>query len=595
MKKLFLIPLIFLGCNTFTEKSSNSTTPPSTPQYYIKVFTIAPVKNAIVIDSNNQVAEFDSNTNRYIFKNPISFPVYIKPSFNTYIDIDYDNQKTANDILPVTFSQNNPLITFMNRADLLTTAYYRNDMNISTNEYILSLNNQYGIDFTKNDIKTYKLIFSAFNEFMDLNQTNLDNLYNYYLNTNYFFDNYLNNLTDEEKIKYYSFYDTLLLLDKRKVIRADTIHKPSIPTLLRDNLNIISQNNSLDVFDIKKIDNYIFTASGHDELVKLDNNLLINYKTTPKEDAFAYNIFPQKLNDECIFIADGIEGIRPFDITTNTPSSYVSIFQDLVTDIKGYTSALNNKKLLAISTNNGFYLLNTLENFDGNCTIKYEENTTTQIINEGNTTTEVNITTYTPKNLKNEDFLIVNSGKSFSSVFRKDGTYLYVSKENKLKGFDISILNRDYISSTATDLTIQNNETPYNLLLTNNDNDLFVSTNKGIQVYDVSNDPSILNFISEYTSEGATSNYHPKMYFYSQKSLLLFTDGYKGLKILKYDSSFHPMLCGVAYFSPLDNPSAQAKVNSIYVDESTDEVYIGIDSYGIIKTELDNLIFRHCK
>ena len=592
MKKLLLIPLIFLGCNTFTGKSSTNTT---NTTYYIKVFTLAPVRDAIVIDSNNQVAEFDSNNNRYVFKNPISFPVYVKPSSNTYIDVDYDNKKSANDILPITFSENEPLITFMNRADLLTTAYYRNDMNISTNEYILSLNNQYGIDFTKNDINTYKLLFSAFNEFVDLNQTNLDTLYDYYLNTNHFFNDYLNNLTDNDKIKYYSFYDSLVLLDKKKISRADTIHKPSIPTLLRNPITILSQNNSLDVFDIKKLNNFVFTASGHDELVKLDNNLLINYKTTPKEDAFAYNIFYQKLNDECIFIADGIEGIRPFDITTNTPSNYVPIFQELVTDIKGYTSALNNKKLLAISTNNGFYLLNTLENFDGNCTIKYETNTTTQTINEGNSTREINVTTYTPKTLTTEDFLIVNQNKSFSSVFRKDGTYLYVSQENKLKGFDISILNKNYISSTATDLPIQNNETPYNLLLTNNDNDLFISTNKGIQVYDVSNDPSILNFISEYTSEGATLNYHPKMYFYSQKSLLLFTDGYKGLKILKYDSSFNPMLCGVAYFSPLNDTSAQAKVNSVYVDETTDEVYIGIDSYGIIKVKLDDLLFRHCK
>ena len=593
MKKLFLLPLIFLGCNTFTDKTNSQ----NSSEYKIKVFTIAPVKNAIVTDSNNQLAEFNNKTNEYIFKNPILYPVFVKASSNTYIDIDYDNKKSANDILPITFSSKKPLITFMNRADLLTTYYFENNLsqkNISIQEYITNLDTLFNTDFKILNTNTYKLLFATFNQLLDTNTTNIDTLNTYLLNINYFFDNYLNNFSDENKTKYYSFYDTLVYLDKKRLKRADTIHKPSIPLLLRDKLTILNQNTSIDVFDILKLNN-IYTASGHDELVKLDKNLSLILKTTPAQDAFAYNLFYQKLNDECIFIADGIEGIRPFDINTNKASNYVSILNNLVTNINGYTSALNNKKLLSFSTDNGFYMLNTPEYFDGNCTIKYDSNITTTTLIEGNTTTEVNVTNYFPKTLTENDFLITDSGKSISSAFRKDGTFLYVSKEDSIKGFDITILNKDYITNNAIDLNIKNNEKPYNLLLTNNDNDLFVSTNNGIQVYDVSNDPTILNFISEYTSEGAALNYYPKLYFYSSKSLLLFTDGYKGIKILKYDSSFNPMLCGVAYFAPLNDSSAQAKVSSVYVDETTDEVYIGIDSYGIIKTKLNDLLFRHCK
>jgi hypothetical protein len=119
---------------------------------------------------------------------------------------------------------------------------------------------------------------------------------------------------------------------------------------------------------------------------------------------------------------------------------------------------------------------------------------------------------------------------------------------------------------------------------------MFVATDKGVQVYDVSNNNDI-TFTSEYTTEGAQKGYIPHMDFYD--GFLFFTDGYKGLKVIKYDNSFQPMLCGVAYFAPRDNPEEMAKVNSVKYYNGY--LYVGVDSFGIVKFPLDDILFTHCK
>jgi len=77
--------------------------------------------------------------------------------------------------------------------------------------------------------------------------------------------------------------------------------------------------------------------------------------------------------------------------------------------------------------------------------------------------------------------------------------------------------------------------------------------------------------------------------------LLFFTDGYKGLKVFKIGTSFEPMLCGIKYFSQKDDLASLAKVNSVKYDKSSNQIFVGVDSYGIVKFNLDDILFRHCK
>ena len=136
------------------------------------------------------------------------------------------------------------------------------------------------------------------------------------------------------------------------------------------------------------------------------------------------------------------------------------------------------------------------------------------------------------------------------------------------------------------------------MITKNGIDELFVSTNNGVEVYDVLNNGD-LNFVSEYTTEGAKSGYLPKMEYISDKNILLFTDGYYGIKAIKYDVSYKPMLCGIGYFAPYSDNTKLAKVTSVvsYFDTDDNNYYViaGVDGYGLVKFRLEDLLFKHCK
>jgi WD40 repeat protein len=191
-----------------------------------------------------------------------------------------------------------------------------------------------------------------------------------------------------------------------------------------------------------------------------------------------------------------------------------------------------------------------------------------------------------------------DSGTVYSEAFSSNGENLYATKANYIERYDISSVMQLYKPNAEIYRIKANNA--YNLkMVTNNGIDeLFVSTDRGVEVYDVLNNGD-LNYISEYTTEGAQTGYQPKMEYISDKNMLLFTDGYKGLKVLKFDASYKPMLCGVGYFSPYSDFTKLAKVTSIasYFNYTDNNYYIivGVEGYGLIQLKLDDLLFKHCK
>jgi ligand-binding sensor domain-containing protein len=236
--------------------------------------------------------------------------------------------------------------------------------------------------------------------------------------------------------------------------------------------------------------------------------------------------------------------------------------------MNNYVSLNENKRLLGISTMDmGYYLLDIKNSFQG-CSriVDIDEDT---------------------------DFLIAEqSGYSVDAVFRDDGTYLYVAhKGNGISGYKTDILERDVIKNSSTTFSLKDGQSAYNLKLYNNNNELFVTTDKGVLIYDVGSSRDELSYVSEYLSEGAQKDYYPAID--SFEDYIFITDGYKGVKVLKLNNSFHPMLCGVEYFAPNNNDYELSKTTSVKYDKGY--LYVGVTSQGIAKLKLEDLLFEHCK
>ena len=581
---ILLAGLIFFGCS---DDPSNDKTPTQIPNTNkeVEVFTTAPVVNAVVTDSAKQLAKYNPKTFKYEFTNNITFPITVKTNSDTFVDIDYDNKMTAVDIKPSVFADS--LKSFCNEVNLLTNLYYSKnyeDANISIEQYKQDIKNRFDIDicsYTIDSEKNSKVLFGAYNYVLNGNTLSyIEDIDSDVAKINDFFSKELTTITSN-KTHYYSSYNSLIWLDKHKVIRADTLNRPDISGVLRYNVKIYNSIDNLDVFDIYINDNFVFSASGHDEFAYLKEDLSSPlFLGTGDIDSFGLNLYDFTYNSkECIFLSNKKDGILPIEVTSTTAQKLPKINQyidennatqnitnDGVVYTNGFISISQNKRFLGISTlDKGFYLINIKDIFT-NCQQTSDINSSHLLIQD-------------------------KTGTSISSEFRENGDYLYVAnKQNGISGYDITTPTQADINSSKTTITLYNNEEAYNIKLFPNSNELIVTTNKGLQVYDVSSALNI-KYISSYETEGSEDNYFPDIEF--ANDFLVITDGTKGVKILRLDSSYTPELCGVEYFSNPTKPSELAKVTSVkYYDNY---LYVGLDTFGIKKVKFSDLLFKHCK
>ncbi len=591
---LIVISILFLaGCDI----EKDETTAPVPTKIYVEVFTLAPVVNAVVTDASNQVAIYDKEVAKYYFKSSVSYPVSAQATAQTYVDVDYDNTKTATDLNTSNiFSPT--LKSFCKEINILTSMYYDqnlSDQNITTYEYSKDITQRFNIDICEDvttNIKNAKVIFGAYNYVVEnTNISMLSDIDADVSKVDEFFDNYLFGISqDLDKIKYYSAYDALVNLDLSRVVRADTIHKPNVSNILRDGLNLENTNSGIDVFDILPYSNHIYLAAGHDELAKVDIDLS-NKKFSSDVELLSFGSRLDKqtyAGQDCLFLANSRVGLTSFKIDSNgfTKDANISYYVDengtkkdftskSVTNSNHYISINENKRLLGIATQDkGYYLINIKDNFTG-CKPTYTDM---------NVSIDINAS---------KDFIIQEStGTVIDAIFRDDGTYLYLGhKRDGIYGYKTDILDKNDVTSSKKIFTLKDDAQAYNLKLFNNDNELFVTTDSGVLIYDVGSAVDNLSYVSEYKSEGAEADYYPYIDFY--QDYIFFTDGYKGIKVLKLDNSFHPMLCGVEYFAPSNNPYELAKTTSVKYDNGN--LYVGITSYGIVKFKLDDILFNHCK
>jgi hypothetical protein len=542
---------------------------------------------------------------QYIFSQRILYPIEVSFHDNTFIDTDYDGVKTATDTMPK-FSK---LTTFCQSANLLTTLYNTAQyQNINTIDFKSDLNVRYNIDVCDNN-SSAKILFALSNHILNTNQNNnqIDILSiadlninnnefdNEITNINDFFDNQLSSVNTP--VEYYSLYNSLLNLDKKIYTRADTLNTPLLPTVLKSSLvvensfTVNSNNNSIDIFDIKMIDDNVYTASGHEILDIFNTELttLTNIENTDKiTESFGSRLYGQEYNsNKCLFVANGLGGVATYNITDDgvyvqdilsyttqeAPSENLYFTQaGGVSSVNGYVSTEETKRLLSIGTkDNGFYLINIKDNIL-DCTVQ-------------------------PKGIISSEFLIEETaGHTISSAINDDGTYLYITnKNNIITKYDIHSLNKIDIESSKKEFTLTENTEYYNLFLIDSGNNLFVTTSNGIEIYDINSSDNI-SFISKYDSEGSEIDYLSQLEYveYNSNKFLIFTDGFHGVKVLKLDIDLQPKLCGIAYFSLLEKQTERAKVTSIEYNDNN-SLYVGLSENGIQKINFDSMLFEHCK
>jgi len=634
------IVLFLIGCGLGGDNKSSSTTTTTntinseTETYESKcidLYTLGNIVNAVVIDNAGQIATYDRNISKYCFNNTINYPVKARILEDTFVDVDYDNQMSANDIKP----KIRELKSYFSYIDLITNMHavaVDNNLSVDNNTTLLSaidfykktIENYYNIDLDNPSINEKILNFTAYDYYIYNSSlpTINTNLFDSYNSLVIFFENYLNIPTISDSVKYYSFYHSLEFLDKRLIQRVDTIHRPNITYLHINNLPVMDSSviNSYyyDIItkDIKLNDNGIYVASGFDGVAKflystpqfiLNNKIQFNDTFSNSYNLEIFSYFENNTKKEFLFVANGGDALKVIDITggnfTNIANLIFWKYYDVKSDknvsitlddtsgikqidevinVKTYISPFQNKIWLAFGTkNNGLYLVDLKKILP-----KFSNPTYPLIVYD--TTDDENNNLWIPG----------DSGTVYSEAFSSDGENIYASKENYIQRYDISSVMQLY-NPTPIKYNIKANNAYTLKMITNNGIDeLFVSTNRGVEVYDVLNNGD-LSFISEYTTEGAQVGYQPKMEYISDKNMLLFTDGYKGLKILKYDASYKPMLCGVGYFSPYSDFTKLAKVTSVvsYFNYNDNNYYVivGVEGYGLLQLKLDDLLFKHCK
>lgn len=574
--------LLFTSCSDNGEDTTSEETKPS-----IGVFTTAPVANAVVYDAQNQIATYDPSTKRYYFDNSITYPVTVTTNKNTYIDVDYDGKKTAADLQPNTVYSQNGLKSFCQEVNILTDLYYSAnyaDANITIKQYKNEIALDYGIDIcadaTKNE-KNAKTLFGAYNFIInDGNLTKTEDIQSEVSKIDDFFTLYMSSLS-VDKIKYYSFYNALLALDAQKVTRSDTIHKPNIPSVMREEASMQNSFSDLDVRDLFSDSYNLYAAAAHDEFAQLDKSLTSRtFYGTGDVDAFGLSLYYQKYNNtSCLFLANKNDGILPFKLTSSGAQQQSRIYKYLdgnateqnlsdagVIALNGFVSISGNKRFLGISTQDKGYYLIDVKNIFSDCNLSRDINSSTILIQN-------------------------SSGYSVSSLFREDGSFVYVAnKEDGLTRYELTTPTQADINSSKTLFTLQNGAEAYNLAFYPNSNELLVTTNQGLQLYDVTNDEN-LTFTSSYKTEGSKNDYIQQVKIADR--FVVLSDGTKGVKILQLDSSYTPILCGVEYFADPNDPSSVQKTTALLYDQG--RLYIGLESGGIVNYRLEDLLFRHCK
>ncbi|MEA3522322.1 MAG: hypothetical protein U9R50_05060 [Campylobacterota bacterium] len=618
MKKILHVSLLLLTSIIFLSCSEDD----NSGGLRLQVYSQAPVLRAVVKDARGQIAiQENLSENLYSFTSSPVFPlVAMSNAKDTFIDVDFDGNRSASDIV-----FNDTLYSISNVLSLATTALLESaDINSTTLDYNVTKYkdalSQYTHAFSissddilhKTPLQSKKINLAVLTDTLydarqsvDFNASDIDGLDEKFNTVYNFYNEYLNTKEVAEAARYYAFYNALNLLDKKKIIRSQQNTMPSIPARLnsdyKDNIENLPSSAMLSseyngasnlaywAMKVDDINDIAYIASGNDgmdvvditsatqRLQNLDDNL----------SGFGTSVeYMDRNNSRCIFLADqenqlviygiwGLDSIKP-PYPHEYPHELIGNYRSTTAGAKTFdvdytrTNANNMELLLVSNTTAGLEIFD-IRDMDCNGSVDLNDSHRLNSSAIGSDT--------------------------HSSVVASNQKIIYIADgANGLISVDIS--GSQPVELNASLLT--NNEKAYNLHMVPNSNELYVSTDNGIQIYNTDNTGRIV-YRGLYVTEGSRANVlgETLRVSLSQNHRALFVaDITAGMKIIDVTDSKNPELCGSAYFSALNivQRSAVRDVTLVEHDDGSKQVYVANDSNGLIRIEdARDLLFEHCK
>jgi hypothetical protein len=149
-------------------------------------------------------------------------------------------------------------------------------------------------------------------------------------------------------------------------------------------------------------------------------------------------------------------------------------------------------------------------------------------------------------------------------------------------------------------IALRHGTSAYDIHLAANSNELYVSTDKGVEIFD-SDDTGVLQYVGHYLTEGSRANTLGETVRVDRSEnakALFIADVTGGVKVLDISDSSYPRLCGVAYFTVGDiaQRSAVRDLELYELENGDKKLYIANDSNGIILIDsIEDILFEHCK
>ncbi len=585
----------------------------------VEVYSAAPVMRAVVKDASGQIAQqADLGVNRYRFSKTILYPISVQANgSDSYIDLDFDGTRSASDaIFSDTLYSVTPVVT------LVTTALLEHaDVNSSRGDYNVSAYRQerdaYAHAFSiaaselesKTPLQSNSRNLSSLSDTIfyervsgDFNASDTDAMMATFNRMSNFHNEYLYTRSDESAVKYSAFYHALELIESKLLSRANPNFMPSIPAFM--NTEYASEianlpSDSLLSSEYNDASNLAYWAIANDEANTIayvaagNDGFDVVETSTPSarldnrddnSSGFGTSIRYMDRDDaRCIFLADqenqvSIAGVWPLSNVTyeNGASSYLGNYRSATSGAKSFDidfASTNAGNLEYLLISNGPAGLEIVDATSLTCKSAVELNASHRF-----NATAIGSDTHSAVMASNRKI-----------VYAADGAAGIIA-------VDISGSAPTVLGTTA----LYNTQSAYNLEMVANSNELYVSTDEGVQIYNTDNSGAIV-FRSFMPTEGSRANTLGETLRVSASAnnrALFVADITGGIKVFDVSDSANPKLCGAAYFSAA-NLAERSAVRDVYLQEHTDgrkTLYIANDSNGLIQLDdASDLLFDHCK
>ncbi len=612
MKTITLSLITLITSLIFTACSSDSSDANTIEE--VSVYSIAPVHRAVVKDAKGQLAiQKDMSKNIYTFDKAITWPVSATgDGIESYIDVDFDGMKTASDIaFTAPLYSNSTAVSELTTSLLIAANINATTLDFNQTLYNSALKNMalhYSLEanYIKNatpltsSSKRLAILSDAMfqaRQKVDYNASNLHQIDLYFNLVETFYNRYLESKNVSDAAKYHESLVVLYLIDAKVLSYLNSNNTPLVDARLNSAykdkiLNLSTESflsseynalGNLAYWDIALDANHSlsYIAAGNDGFDLIDTRTpserLGNYEQNLSGFGTTVKYFDRNDN-RCIVVASQANEILFYSSSLEDLNSvvYRGEFRSGILGAKAYDVAYastnaQNMELLLIA--NGVAGLKILDASLFTCEETLDLNSSHLIGGEQ----------------LGEDTHGVTVSNNRKIIYIADGS-------SGVKSIDISGAVPIQIDSIA----LKHGTSAYDIHLAPNTSELYVSTDKGIEIFN-SDDTGVLEYRGHYLTEGSRANAlgeTVKVDRSANAKALFVADVTGGLKVLDVSNSSYPRLCGVAYFGvgSIAQRSAVRDIKLHELQNGAKKLYIANDSNGLIVIDnVKDTLFEHCK